>query len=81
MTNGAFHHQVAGIPNAHLLLGGDLKLPCLGHAAIVNETEKQGAAHLSLCNKFVDIIHDHGLEQMQTPSTGLRHPSFNHCRI
>ena len=20
-------------------------------------------------------------EQVQTPSTGLRHPSFNHCRI
>ena len=24
---------------------------------------------------------DRGLLRAQTPSTGLRHPSFNHCRI
>ena len=53
--------RAAGIPNAYLLIRGDLNFPSWDWQTM---TMKPRAVHTDLHSKFVDIVHDHGLEQM-----------------
>ncbi|XP_019615685.1 PREDICTED: uncharacterized protein LOC109463354, partial [Branchiostoma belcheri] len=53
--------KAAQIPNAHLLIGGDMNLPCWDWTTM---QMKPNPRYPGLHNMFIDILGDHGLEQL-----------------
>lgn len=56
-------------PNAHFLIGGDFNFPDWDWATM---SLKPKPVHPRLHNSFIDMIHDHGLEQLVMESTRLK---------
>ena len=53
--------KAAAIPNAHIIVGGDMNLPDWDWK---NMTLKPGSSTPSIHRDFVDLLHDYGMEQM-----------------
>jgi len=59
----------------------DLVTPLKGYSLFSYATEGVLFISVQLSGDAVSALRKAGSGTNQTPSTGLRHPSFNHCRI